>query len=85
MKSRSAVASAAVVLTALPLSHSLCRYIKRRAREAFSSTPEPSKAAELMAVAKQEMEVVKRQAVVFNLYARKHKNVMVSGKVLLIA
>ena len=31
-----------------------------------------------MEVAKQEIEVVKRQAVVFNLYARKHKNVMVS-------
>lgn len=57
----------------------LSRYIKRRAKEAFS-TPPPADASreELMLLAKKEFEVVKRQAVVFNLYARKHvKSVMV--------
>ncbi|KAL4535555.1 hypothetical protein Ndes2526B_g06445 [Nannochloris sp. 'desiccata'] len=51
-------------------------YIRRRAKEAFSATPEASKAEELMQTARREYEVVKRQAVVFNLYARKQKNVM---------
>jgi len=56
----------------------ICRYIRRRAKEAFSATPEASKAEELMQAARREYEVVKRQAVVFNLYARRQKNVMVS-------
>jgi hypothetical protein len=55
-----------------------CRYIRRRAKEAFSATPEASKAEELMQTARKEYEVVKRQAIVFSLYARKQKNVMVS-------
>ena len=63
------------------LYQSFCRYIKRRAREAFSTTPEASQVGELMDRARREMDVVKRQSVVFNLYAQKHKNVMVSGNV----
>jgi hypothetical protein len=42
-------------------------------------TPEASKAEELMQTARREYEVVKRQAVVFNLYARRQKNVMVGS------
>ena len=64
------------------LSIVLHRYIKRRAQEAFRG---PKSSADAAAVeqqwqrAKEELEVVKRQSVVYSLYARKHKSVMVSG------
>ena len=39
--------------------------------------PDASKAEELLQTARRELEVAKRQSMVFNLYARKQKNVMV--------
>jgi hypothetical protein len=59
-----------------------CRYIKRRAKEGFAESQSITDAAALEQLwqrAKEELEVVKRQAVVYGLYARKHKSVMVGG------
>ena len=57
------------------------RYIQRRAKEGFhqaASVSNPAAAGGLIKQAKEELEVVKRQALVYSLYARKYKNVLVS-------
>lgn len=54
-------------------------YIKRRAREGFeesASVTDPSAIKSLIAAGKQELEVAKRQSLVYQLYGRKHKNVL---------
>ena len=56
------------------------RYIKRRARERFeeaASVADQAKAKALLAEGKQDLEVVKRQSVVYGLFGRKFKNVLV--------
>lgn len=56
--------------------------MRRRAREGFHDAAALSEGAALQQLwqhAKQELEVVRRQSVVYSLYARKHKSVMVSG------
>lgn len=70
-----AAAGAAAPDLALP-----CRYVKRRARQGFLEAQSSSDATfvqQLWEHAKQELAVVKRQAVVYSMYARKHKSVMV--------
>ncbi len=52
-----------------------CRYIRRRAREEFRRTPKES--GEDMKAIKTDLEVVKRQGVVYSLYSRGPKSVMV--------
>ena len=46
--------------------------------------PEAGQIETMMQLARQEMEVVKRQAVVYSLYSRTQKNVMVRELTLLI-
>lgn len=57
-----------------------CRYVQRRAREGFvdaRSVTDTAALEQLWQRARQELEVVRRQSVVYSLYARKHKSVMV--------
>ncbi len=61
----------------------LRRYIKRRAREGFeesASVTDPSAIKSLLAAGKQELEVAKRQSLVYQLYGRKYKNVLVGDR-----
>lgn len=55
------------------------RYVKRKARDAFAASAPIDIAGQqaLLQRAKQELEAVKRQAVVYALYARKQRSVMV--------
>lgn len=60
--------------------HTPGRYVKRRAGERFremQKTVEPEVADKAWAKALQDLEVAKRQAVVYGLYARKQKSIMV--------
>ncbi|XP_024534678.1 LYR motif-containing protein 4-like [Selaginella moellendorffii] len=52
-------------------------YIKRRSRQGFRQS---GNAAEAFATGKEQLEVVKRQTVVYSLYAPSLKNVMEIGK-----
>lgn len=54
-----------------------CRYVKRKTRESFRlpQTPETIDAVWHKGLA--DFEVVKRQAIVYSLYQRKHKSIMV--------
>lgn len=54
-------------------------YIHRRAKEAFheaASVSNPATVSSLIKQAKEELELVKRQALVYALYARRVKNVL---------
>lgn len=56
------------------------RYVKRKAREGFRAHQGETDAqtiSQLVQDAKAELEVVKRQSVVYGLYARKQKSIMV--------
>jgi LYR motif-containing protein 4 len=56
------------------------RYILRRAREDFrlnAQEANPEKLQQLLKGANEDLEVVKRQSVVYQLYGRKIKNVLV--------
>lgn len=68
-------------LQALCLTAVLRRYVKRKAREDFELHKHDQKesvVAKVWASARSELDVVKRQALVYHLYARKQKSVMVS-------
>lgn len=52
-----------------------CRYIRRRAREEFGRTPIES--GQDISAIKAELDVVKRQGIVYSLYSRGSKSVMV--------
>ena len=57
-----------------------CRYVLRRAKQDFRQHRDDiddAAVAELVKEAKHFLEVVKRQAVVYSMYARKHKSIMV--------
>ena len=57
-----------------------CRYVLRRAKQDFRQhrdDADKAAVAELVKDAKHFLEVVKRQAVVYSMYARKHKSIMV--------
>ncbi|PNH07589.1 LYR motif-containing protein 4B [Tetrabaena socialis] len=59
--------------------YNLREYIQRRAREGFresSSVADPAVVKSLLQSGRQELEVVKRQSVVYQLFARKFKNVL---------
>ena len=59
----------------------LSRYVRRRAREGFRAHVGETDAqivSELVQGAKAELEVVKRQSMVYSLYARRQKSIMVS-------
>lgn len=49
--------------------------MQRKAREGFRKAPEDGRVD--IAGIKEELEIVKRQAIVYSLYARKEKSVMV--------
>ncbi|KAG2452468.1 hypothetical protein HYH02_002708 [Chlamydomonas schloesseri] len=54
-------------------------YIQRRAREGFhdgAKLTDPAAVKSLLELGRQELEVVKRQSVVYGLYGRKVKNVL---------
>jgi hypothetical protein len=56
------------------------RYIRRRAKEGFHETrltADPAAAETLLQSGRQELEVVKRQSLVYQLFGRKVKNVLV--------
>ena len=56
------------------------RYVKRRTKEEFRTHQHEAdvQAVEsFLTAAKAELEVVKRQALVYQMYARKHKSIMV--------
>lgn len=60
-------------------SYNIREYISRRAREGFrenKSLGSPSEVAAAVEHAKSELAVVKRQALVYNLYGRKLKHVL---------
>ncbi len=54
-----------------------CRYVKRKTREDFRANGEVTQ--DLWSKAQQQLELVKRQAVVYSMYARDIPNVMVCG------
>jgi hypothetical protein len=65
-----------------PSPHALHRYILRRSKEGFRQAAHESDSAKLQQLwqrASSELEVVKRQSIVYQLYGRKHKNVLVSS------
>lgn len=54
-------------------------YVKRRAREGFheaAGLSDPPAVAALVKKAREELDVVKRQSIVYSLYTRKVKNVL---------
>jgi LYR motif-containing protein 4 len=56
------------------------RYVKRRAKEAFhehAAEVDASKLQQFWTKAHSELELVRRQAMVYTLFARKHKSIMV--------
>lgn len=59
-----------------------CRYVKRKTRETFRlpQTPETIDAVWHKGLA--DFEVVRRQAIVYSLYQRKHKSIMVRARML---
>lgn len=71
-------------LTRTSVHSTICgrRYIQRRAREGFhdaAKLTDPSAVKSLLELGRQELEVVKRQSLVYGLYGRKFKNVLVRG------
>jgi LYR motif-containing protein 4 len=59
-------------------------YVKRRSLDAFrenKSLSDPSSLASAFSDGKAQLEVAKRQAVVYSLYAPKVKNIMEIGKI----
>ena len=54
-----------------------CRYVLRRTKQDFRAHREDVDASGFINEAKDALEVVKRQAVVYSMYARKHKSIMV--------
>ncbi|KAG2424381.1 hypothetical protein HXX76_014590 [Chlamydomonas incerta] len=59
--------------------YNIREYIQRRAREGFhdaAKLTDPSAVKSLLELGRQELEVVKRQSVVYGLYGRKFKNVL---------
>jgi hypothetical protein len=58
-----------------------CRYIKRRAREEFRKSP--SQPVDLGSIQSQ-LDLVKRQGIVYSLYSRTAKSVMVCNEFLLV-
>ena len=55
------------------------RYVRRRAREGFKEAQAVQDSGELQRLweqGRQQLEVVKRQAVVYSLYSRKHTHTM---------
>lgn len=54
-----------------------CRYVLRRTKQDFRAHREDADASGFLSEAKDALEVVKRQAVVYSMYARKHKSIMV--------
>jgi len=56
-----------------------CRYIKRRTREYFRKEIPKDSVAERLNFAKEQLDVVKRQSIVYGLYSRRGlRNIMVS-------
>lgn len=56
-----------------------CRYIKRRTREYFRKEIPEDSIAERLNFAKEQLDVVKRQSIVYGLYSRRGlRNIMVS-------
>lgn len=58
----------------------ISHYIQRRAREEFyahAREADPARLQQLVASGREQLEVVKRQALVYGLYGRKIKNVLV--------
>jgi len=56
------------------------RYVLRKTKQDFRAHQSESSGeavSELIVKAKAELEVVKRQAMVYSMYARKHKSIMV--------
>ena len=56
--------------------------MKRKARDEFRAhkqDADPAALSKLWSHAKEELEAVRRQAMVYHLYARQHKSVMVSS------
>ncbi len=56
------------------------RYVRRKAKEGFRAhkgETDAQKLSELLQDAKQELEVVKRQSLVYSMYARRQKSIMV--------
>lgn len=56
----------------------LHRYILRRAKEGFRSQVTPNQVERALAAAKEELQIVRRQSVVYKMYGRPTKNVLVS-------
>ncbi|GLC41610.1 hypothetical protein PLESTB_000696900 [Pleodorina starrii] len=59
--------------------YNIREYIRRRAKEGFheaASVTDPAAVAALLQSGRQELEVVKRQSLVYQLYGRKVKNVL---------
>ena len=61
--------------------HQSNRYVKRRARLGFEEARAVTDAGELQRLwqqGKQQLEMVRRQSIVYDLYSHKHKHTMVS-------
>ncbi|BDA40397.1 probable LYR motif-containing protein 4 [Coccomyxa sp. Obi] len=59
--------------------YNIREYVRRKAREGFRAhkgETDAQKLSELLQDAKQELEVVKRQSLVYSMYARKQKSIM---------
>lgn len=65
-----------------PVHACFCRYVRRRAREGFreaAAVTDTTELAKLWEGAQQQLAVVRRQSVVYDLYSRRHKHAMVGG------
>ena len=69
-------------LDIIPHYYICCSYILRRCKEEFR-TPPKGDPTTIVAHAKEQLEVLKRQSLVYGLYARKIKNVLVRSYVML--
>ncbi|CAL8467311.1 g6848 [Coccomyxa elongata] len=59
--------------------YNIREYVRRKAKEGFRAHREETDAQKLSGLlqdAKQELEVVKRQSLVYSMYARKQKSIM---------
>ena len=66
-----------LLLTATTAAH---RYVRRRARQGFAEAAGVSDASELQRLweqGRQQLEVARRQSLVYDLYSRRHKHAMV--------
>lgn len=57
-----------------------CRYVRRRARQGFAEAASVSDAVELQRLweqGRQQLQVARRQSLVYDLYSRRHKHAMV--------